>query len=468
MIQTHFRSDSYLGEVFYLDPKTQEVVAQGQGYLHMASMTFSTDVKTIKPGSFEKLLLIMKTSDGFVAPFATYYKTFTEQFPDVSSYNTRAYLLWPVDHGMLYILNHFPRVHITIQARHAPDKTHSTIHSAGTTEQLIQHAAATRLSSYTHLNHLTVDVSSGYAIRRVTEQVRDQLNSQLETYITYHVTSKQSLSFNNLGNILMAFRLYWLTHFDSTDCTIKYIQLGNYIRLYLNDNKLRAASVRIPEYQSAPRLCVDLHADTLAKMSYFFLNPKKLKRLGPTSKIGLAFSRIVDYRFRRESELLYMNMTSLIFALQSFSEGVAEREIQKANRQTKQQTLASIRKVLDVIYSIKDELASEVVNFYLRSDNEIYTLLSRPTFMASLETALKTLNIDPVPHKRLLKIISSTRRQVVHSEGYDADFLLRLLVNSTTQMEIGEKKDRFQHGTTDEGNIADLYQLLRQMIRSYF
>ena len=70
-----------------------------------------------------------------------------------------------------------------------------------------------------------------------------------------------------------------------------------------------------------------MHADKLAKMVYFFLNPGHHKKLGSLSKIGLAFSRLIDYRFRTSSNAVHMNITSLIFALQSFAEAVAEREV---------------------------------------------------------------------------------------------------------------------------------------------
>lgn len=48
-----------------------------------------------------------------------------------------------------------------------------------------------------------------------------------------------------------------------------------------------------------------------------------------SSKIGLAILRTIDYQFPTDSELVNMNVASLILALRSLSEGVAEREIQK-------------------------------------------------------------------------------------------------------------------------------------------
>lgn len=76
-----------------------------------------------------------------------------------------------------------------------------------------------------------------------------------------------------------------------------------------------------------------------------------------------------------------MNITSLIFALQSFAEAVAEREIRRQNRSAKQQTLHDIQKVLAAIKSIEPELADDVRDFYLRPENDIYKLIARPTFM---------------------------------------------------------------------------------------
>ena len=211
-----------------------------------------------------------------------------------------------------------------------------------------------------------------------------------------------------------------------------------------------------------------MHADSLAKMVYFFLNPGHRKKLGSSSKIGLALSRLIDYRFRNSSNAVHMNITSLIFALQSFAEAVAEREIRRQNRSTKQQTIHSIQKVLAAIKSIEPELADDVRDFYLRPEKDIYELIARPTFMQSLQIALAKFDINIADYQPMLKSIDSARRQIVHSEGYSVEFLLNLLTYTIVQMESGNKLSHPGGIIRKDSDVDKLYQLLRRMTVRYF
>lgn len=78
--------------------------------------------------------------------------------------------------------------------------------------------------------------------------------------------------------------------------------------------------------------------------------------------------------------------------------------------------------MLDAIHSLRDAVPEEVAAFYVRSENEIYKLISRPTFMQSLEISLRKLDIDIEKYRPMLRAIDKARRQVVHSEGYNAEF----------------------------------------------
>lgn len=267
---------------------------------------------------------------------------------------------------------------------------------------------------------------------------------------------------------MLAFQLYWISFFDSIDCTIDSIRLGDDVYLYLTNPHLYALSTSLPSYRSIPRIQSQMHADSLAKMAYFFLNPGHHKKLGSSSKIGLAFSRLIDYRFRNSSNAAHMNITSLIFALQSFAEAIAEREIRRQNRITKQQTLHDIQKVLAAIKSIEPELADNVRDFYLRPEKDIYELIARPTFMQSLQIALTKFNIDIADYQPMLKSIDSARRQIVHSEGYSVEFLLNLLTYTIVQMESDNKLSRPGGIIRKDSDVDKLYQLLRLMTMRYF
>ena len=55
----------------------------------------------------------------------------------------------------------------------------------------------------------------------------------------------------------------------------------------------------------------------------------------------------------------------------------------------------------------------------------------------------------------------------MHSEGYDVEILLSILTSTVSQMEIGEKDPKTKFVRID-GQLGELYALLREMIIRYF
>ena len=462
--------DSYIGEVFYLDSSTGKIVAQGHGHLDISKLKLKASMSAVKSGSFKSILVVMKTSDGYIAPFASYKQTLLSGEVRDVSYNIRAYLYWSISRGITFILCAVaPSASITIHAQHIPDSIHSIVNTAGTYERLTKFALSKKLESATYKS---VDVNNfaGYSIRRHSERACDKTDARLVTLLKYQFEcSDKPLTFVDLGRILLAFKLYWICYFDHIDCQIDSIKLGDDISLYLAKNHLYAMDSGASEYRAILQINRELHSKNLAKMTYYFLNPKRNKRLGTTSKLGLAFARITDYRFSENSEVFFMNVTSLIFALQSFAEAVAEREFKQINKHDKQANCESIQKVIAAIKAIETEITSDVRDFYLRSEVEIYALMTRPTFMKSLKIALDKLDIDMSNYKSLLKSINSARRQVVHSEGYDVEFLLSLLTGTVTQVSVGAKDtDSYHKIIRKNSEINELYKLLRLMIKRFF
>lgn len=460
------RNNLYIGEAFYLDAESKEIIASGYGQFDTITSELTASMTFLASGKFDKVLIIIKSRNDCIAPFVFYNKTLIQGAPENITYNIRAYLHWqPTEADSLTMpLRKYSSAHITILAQHAPDNLGFQSHAAGMSGQLIKRAVSTKLDSSIHRG-VRASIFAGYATKINSSQVRDEPPIQLESQLRYSFTcQKYPFSFNNLGNILLAFQLYWISFFDSTDCTIDSIRLGDGVRLYLANPHLYALSTSLP----SPRIQSQMHADNLTKMAYFFLNPDHHKKLGSSSKIGLAFSRLIDYRFRTSSNAVHMNITSLIFALQSFAEAVAEREVRRQNRSTKQQTIHSIQKVLAAIKSIKPELADDVRDFYLRPEKDIYKLIARPTFMQSLQIALAKFNIDIASYQPMLKSIDSARRQIVHSEGYSVEFLLNLLTYTIVQMESGNKLSRPGGIIRKDSDVDKLYQLLRLMTMRYF
>lgn len=462
--------NSYIGEVFYLDSSTGKIVAQGHGHLDISKLKLKASMSVVKPGSFKSILVVIKTPDGYIAPFASYKQTLLSGEVRDVSYDIRAYLHWSISRGITFILHAAaPSISITIHAQHIPDSIHSVVNTAGTYERLTKFALSKKLESATYKS---VDVNNfaGYSIRRHSERARDKSDARLATLLKYQFECRDKpLTFVDLGKILLAFKLYWICYFDHIDCQIDSIKLGDDISLYLAKNHLYAMDSGASEYRAILQINRELHSKNLAKMTYYFLNPKRNKRLGATSKLGLAFARITDYRFSENSEVFFMDVTSLIFALQSFAEAIAEREFKQINKHNKQANCESIQKVIAAIKAIEKEITSDVRDFYLRSEAEIYALMTRPTFMKSLKIALDKLGIDISNYKSLLKSINSARRQVVHSEGYDVEFLLSLLTDTATQGNLrGKDADSHPKIIRKNSEINELYKLLRLMIKRFF
>lgn len=464
------RNNLYIGEAFYLDAESKEIIASGYGQFDTTTSELTASMTFLASGKFNKVLIIIKSRNDYIAPFVFYNKTLIQGAPENITYNIRAYLHWQSTEAdsLTMPLRKYSSAHITTLAQHAPDNLGFQSHAAGMSSQFIKRAVSTKLDSSIHQD-VRASIFAGYATKINSSQVRGEPPIHLESQLRYSFTcQKYSFSFNNLGNILLAFQLYWISFFDSTDCTIDSIQLGDDVCLYLANPHLYALSTSLPSYRSIPHIQSHMHADNLTKIAYFFLNPGHHKKLGSSSKIGLAFSRLIDYRFRTSSNAVHMNITSLIFALQSFAEAIAEREIRRQNRSTKQQTIHSIQKVLAAIKSIKPELADDVRDFYLRPEKDIYELIARPTFMQSLQIALTKFNIDIANYQPMLKSIDSARRQIVHSEGYSVEFLLNLLTYTIVQMEAGNKLSRPGGIIRKDSDVDKLYQLLRLMTVRYF
>jgi hypothetical protein len=464
------RNNLYTGEVFYLDAESKEIIASGYGQFDTITSELTASMTFLASGKFDKLLIIIKSRNDYIAPFVFYNKTLIRGAPENITYNIRAYLHWRSTEmdGLTIPLRKYSNAQITILAQHMPDNLGFQSHAAGMSGQFIKRAVSTKLDSSVH-HGVRASIFAGYATKINSRQVRDEPPIQLDSQLRYSFTcQKYSFSFNNLGNILLAFQLYWISFFDSIDCTIDSIRLGDDVYLYLTNPHLYALSTSSPSYRSIPCIQSQMYADSLAKMAYFFLNPGHHKKLGSSSKIGLAFSRLIDYRFRTNSNAVHMNITSLIFALQSFAEAVAEREIRRQNRSTKQQTLHDTQKVLAAIKSIEPELADDVRDFYLRPEKDIYELIARPTFMQSLQIALAKFNIDIADYQPMLKSIDSARRQIVHSEGYSVEFLLNLLTYTIVQMESDNKLSRPGGIIRKDSDVDKLYQLLRLMTMRYF
>ena len=180
-----------------------------------ASMTF------LASGKFDKVLIIIKSRNDCIAPFVFYNKALIQGAPENITYNIRAYLHWQSTEmdGLAIPLYKYSNVHITTLAQHAPDNLGFQSHAAGMSSQFIKRAVSTKLDSSIHQG-VRASVFAGYSTKINSSQVRDEPPIQLDSQLRYSFTcQKYSFSFNNLGNILLAFQLY-----QFQCCTYEYYQ----------------------------------------------------------------------------------------------------------------------------------------------------------------------------------------------------------------------------------------------------
>lgn len=220
--------NSYIGEVFYLDSSTGKIVAQGHGHLDISKLKLKASMSVVEPGNFKSILIVIKTPDGYIAPFSSYKQTLLSGEVRDVSYDIRAYLHWSISRGITFILRAAaPSISITIHAQHIPDSIHSVVNTAGTYERLTKFALSKKLESATYKS---VDVNNfaGYSIRRHSERTRDKSDARLATLLKYQFECRDKpLTFVDLGKILLAFKLYWICYFDHIDCQIDSIKLGD-------------------------------------------------------------------------------------------------------------------------------------------------------------------------------------------------------------------------------------------------
>ena len=469
----NLQNKSYLGEIILLDVPTKKIVARGYGQFDPVRAKISASVVALASGHFKKILIILRSNEIYITPFTLYGKVFVEDVAIDIAYDLNAFLHWKHDdnlsiiHNLTVPLRKFNFISVIIKAQYTPDGVETTIYSEGIAAKLTRRAVTAKIDSAEYRDAV-VNISTGYTIKRHSQNIRDNFHTQLESYIRYRFScSNTVLRFSDAGKILLAFKLYWISHFDMIDCHISSILIGDNVVLQLVNNDLHSLSITDERYRSIINIRQPIHAHSLAKMTYFFLNPHGIKRLGSSSKIGLAFLRIIDFRFQADSLAFYMNLANLIFSLQSLAEGIAEREIHKSHRLTKQQTMDDIHKVLAVVRTLSPDISTEVRNFYLRSERDIYTLIARPTFMQSLTVAFEKLEIDIASYASMLKSIDKARRQIVHSEGYSVEFLLSILTDTAMQLSANEKGNQ-RLVVKEDGEVTQLYELLRLMTIRYF
>lgn len=463
-----FKRSEYFGAAYLLSTEDGQIIATGQGSFDTATMLMKAAFQANSMGQYSKLLLILQTSDGYFSPLALFGTSFLPFGTHNMNHKMDMCLHWKNDKAVEHILNEFSGIYIVIKAKHDRIET-ARVQSEDkkeTTESVIIKGVRKELASSGYKT-IKVAAHATYGTRFTHDSVDNE--ATMTKRLRFSVTQKdKSFTFKDLYITLRAFKSYWASNHDLVDCEITRIVLDDDIDLIISSNMLSAHAKNVTEYKAAISIYDDLKLQNLAKLLHFYYNPESSKELSSSSKVGLAFGRLVGRRYGDRENLLDYEVIDLVFALQSIAESVAEKEVKIENKTSKKETLAGIDKVMEAIKSVEPDLPDNVKQFYMKDNDAIYAAIARPPFNRALEIAAERLDVDLTDYKDVLDDIEKARRQVVHSEGYDSQFLINLLTRGTVKEEKSDdgKTISTAYGIK-KGSLDHLYDLVHLMLEKY-
>ena len=461
------KRSEYFGTSYLLSTEDRRVIATGQGSFDTATMLMKASFQTNSMGQYSKLMLILQTSDGYFSPLALFGTSFLPFGAHNMNHKMDTCLHWKNDETVEHILDEFNGIHIVIKAKHDRIET-ARVQSEDkkqTIESVIIKGVHKKLASSDY-RAIKVAAHATYGTRFTHDSVDN--DATMTKRLRFSVSQEgKRFTFRDLHITLRAFKSYWASNHDLVDCEVTRIMLDD-IDLIISNNNLSAHAKNVAEYRAAISIYDDLKLENFAKLLHFYFNPDASKELSSSSKVGLAFGRLVGRRYGDRENLLDYEVIDLVFALQSIAESVAEKEVKKQNRIGKKDTLTGIDKVMDAIMSLEPDLPDNVRQFYMKDKDAIYAAIARPPFTRALEIAAKKLGVDLTNYKDVLDDIEKARRQVVHSEGYDSQFLINLLTKGTVKEEKSDdgKTISTAYGIK-KGSLDHLYDLVHLMLEKY-
>ena len=264
--------------------------------------------------------------------------------------------------------------------------------------------------------------------------------------------------------LLKAFKLYWLLNHDLTNGELLSLEFGD-VTLRTSERFLRANKKNVEGSKKAPTIEDDFNAQLLAKTTHFFLGGKREQ---PEGKISLALSRLIYYRFTPRRKVLEQEAAELVFALDAIAAEIATGEIKTRNKKSKKEIKAGIERVLEKIEAIKSKLPEPVTDFYLKDPNDIYSNLVRASFRESIRVCFEKLGVDYETHAAVIDDMSEVRQQIVHSQGYDSDFLARILLTQGTINVANNPRGQTITWGQKTGRLDEFYDLLTIVSEKYF
>ena len=463
---TLFGQSLHLGKAYLINAAGGSVIATGQGQFDVPGCKLRASFDNVTLGKYEGVLVVLETQHGYFAPLSIFNQSIIPVISKINTYQMESFVYWPASLPLEYIVRGFANASITVRARHFGD-TYQPDSPAHPIATITKRAAKKDLETFEH-DGVTVGASSTFNTSINHDSLEN--HAQFSTSIAFKLAlseTRPQFMFTDIHKILSAFRLYWIVSHDFVDCTITRITVGE-VQFFMKDASFPALTRNNAEYRSALDLETSLEIGLLAKLLHFYVNPDKNKKVGASSKIGLAFSRIAGRRLKRQRQPVDYEVIDLIFSLQSMAESIAQNEVSAANKKIASETKAGIEKVRKLVRSLQDELPKNVRDFYLLKADKTYGAITRPTFMRSIEITFRKLGISMDEYTPVLKEIDEARRQIVHSEKYDGRFILDLLTRGVAT--YTEDKDGNVISvalSVKTGTLDKLYELLKRMVLAY-
>lgn len=464
-----FKKSAYLGVAYLVDTASSRVIATGKGRFDTVALKLETEFSDGSMDEYKNTMVVMETSDGYFTPTVKF--THNSMLMGVSrhNHNMESCLHWPLEKGATYFLNQFNTLSIQMKSKHEPVSWtyRETKDKSEASEELVIKSTRKQLDAATYKNY-AVEVNSGFGTSHSHDRVDDESIVRRRMRFKFTYNDGDIFDINSLFKTLRAFKMYWIECHDLVDCEFTHIKLGEDISLMTSDNKLLVDRKNVEGYQSAISISTPLELEYLVKLMHFYFNLDAKKALGSSSKVGLAMSRVIGRRFSQKHKTLDYAVLDLVFALQNFSESVAQKEISKQNKADKSQILDGIKKVQTAIESIEQDIPESVRDFYKKDKDVIYSAITRPTFAQSLMITGQKLGVDLTEYQDVIAAVEKARQQVVHGERYDAQFLVDLLTQGTTTVEKSEDGRTVSMAFGIRiGALDRLYDLMRILIRKY-
>lgn len=450
------RKEEYVGKAYFIDLETSQIIGEGEGVFLVNQEKLFTHESSKEFGHYQRTVVVLEAGECCFMPEDIRERTLFGEMAD--SYSMSSFFYWPKTMGPLHFLGSFEV--ITIRTTGMQNGVAQTLGQKVAT--LTQKGEYKKLGKESFGN-FNLDLRTMYSTSWGGE------NPHIDYYFQFIFTiQNHSLNWRDIFKVGWSFRLYWLLNFDYTDVEIKWLNLGGDLYYLPKVRVLKAFRSNVIEYQKYPHVDDDFHLQLFAKTSSFLFNLENKKEWGESSKVGLALSRITNHRYSRRDLSLESEAVNLIFALQAFLESLAQGTAKTLQKSSKGEIVEGIEKVLAQIESVKESLPLEVSQFYLKKPNEIYSLISRPTFQESVKKIFEELGISYAEYESLIKDIDQTRRQIVHSEGYNLEFLVNTLLSRGVVDIVADKNSTSMTFGHKEGGLDKLYTLTRRIALGFF